>query len=81
MTHPDVSKGNSVKLYASQLGIKDYDICAIGDNYNDVSMLKIAGIGVAMGNAEEGVKTISDFVTLSNNESGVSHAIHKVLFW
>lgn len=81
MTHPEVSKGASVKLYASQLGIKDYDICAIGDNYNDVSMLKIAGIGVAMGNAEEGVKVISDFVTLSNNDSGVSHAIHKVLFW
>lgn len=79
MTHPEVSKGNSVKLIANSLGIKDYDICAIGDNYNDVSMLKIAGIGVAMGNAEEGVKVISDFVTLSNNESGVSHAIHKVL--
>lgn len=80
MTHADVSKGRSVKFYANRLGIKDYEICAIGDNYNDVSMIQIAGIGVAMGNAELGVKNLSDFVTLSNQEAGVAHAIRKVLF-
>ena len=80
MTHGDVSKGNAVKFYANALGIKDYDIVAIGDNFNDVSMIKMAGIGVAMGNAEEGVKAISDFVTLANHEGGVGHAIRKLLF-
>ncbi len=80
MTHADVSKGNAVKAYANQLGIKDYDIIAIGDNYNDVSMIQMAGIGVAMGNAEEGVKAISDFVTLPNHEGGVGHAIRTLLF-
>lgn len=81
MTHADVSKGNSVKFYANRMGIKDYDICAIGDNYNDLSMIRMAGIGVAMGNAESEIKQLSDFVTLSNNESGVAHAIGKVLMW
>ncbi len=80
MTHPDVSKGNSVKLYAAEKGIKPADICAIGDNYNDVSMIQMAGFGVAMGNAEDGVKSISDFVTLTNNEAGVAHAIRKIIF-
>lgn len=80
MTHADVSKGRSVKFYANRLGIKDYQICAIGDNFNDVSMIQMAGIGVAMGNAESEVKRLSDFVTLSNQEAGVAHAIRKVLF-
>lgn len=80
MTHADVSKGNAVKAYANQLGIKDYEIIAIGDNFNDVSMIQMAGIGVAMGNAEDGVKAISDFVTLPNHEGGVGHAIRKLLF-
>ncbi len=80
MTHADVSKGNAVKFYANALGIKDYDIVAIGDNFNDVSMIQMAGIGVAMGNAEEGVKAISDFVTLANHEGGVGHAIRRLLF-
>lgn len=81
MTHAEVSKGRSVKFFANRLGVKDYDICAIGDNYNDVSMIQMAGIGVAMGNAEQGVKKLSDFVTLSNHEAGVAHAIRKVLFF
>ncbi len=80
MTHANVSKGNSVKYYANALGIKDYDIMAIGDNFNDVSMIQMAGIGVAMGNAEEGVKAVSDFVTLANHEGGVGHAIRRLLF-
>lgn len=80
MTHPQVSKGNSVKFYANRLGVKDYDILAIGDNYNDVSMIKMAGIGVAMGNAEEGVKALSDYVTLANQDGGVGHAIRKFCF-
>jgi hypothetical protein len=81
MTHAEVSKGNAVKHFANKLGIKDYEIVAIGDNFNDVSMIKMAGIGVAMGNAEDDVKAISDFVTLPNHEGGVSHAIRKVLFF
>lgn len=79
MTHGEVSKGNAVKAYANSRGIKDYDIMAIGDNFNDQSMIHMAGIGVAMGNAVPHIKTISDFVTRTNNEHGVAHAIHTIL--
>jgi hydroxymethylpyrimidine pyrophosphatase-like HAD family hydrolase len=50
---------------------------AIGDNENDLSMLEYAGLAVAMGNGEDYVKEIADFVTLSNDESGVAYAINK----
>jgi hydroxymethylpyrimidine pyrophosphatase-like HAD family hydrolase len=50
---------------------------AIGDNFNDVPMLEVAGLSVAMGNADPSVKEIADVVTLTNNEHGVAHAIEK----
>ncbi len=52
----------------------------MGDNYNDIDMLKYAGLGVAMGNAPEEVKQAADFVTLSNEEDGVAAALEKYLF-
>jgi len=48
---------------------------AIGDADNDLSMLEVAGTSVAMANATESVKAIANVETLSNNESGVAHAI------
>ena len=50
---------------------------AAGDNNNDYQMLAFAGLAVAMGNAIEGIKEISDYVTLSNEEDGVAAAIEK----
>ena len=52
---------------------------AIGDNFNDVSMIRDAGIGVAMGNAPDEVKAIADFVTDTNVNGGVAKAIWRVL--
>ncbi|HBM80627.1 MAG TPA: sugar-phosphatase, partial [Clostridiaceae bacterium] len=54
-------------------------IICIGDSENDISMIKYAGLGIAMGNAEDEVKDASKFVTLSNEEDGVSYAIEKFL--
>ena len=50
---------------------------ACGDNPNDLEMIVFAGIGVAMGNAEDVVKEAADFVTLPNYEDGVAYAIEK----
>ena len=50
---------------------------ACGDSPNDGAMIKAAGIGVAMGNADESIKDIADFVTLSNTEDGVAYAVRK----
>ncbi|KKE80426.1 sugar-phosphatase [Bacilli bacterium] len=76
--HPSASKGNAVKMLAEQLGIKQEETMTIGDNGNDLSMIRYAGCGVAMGNAIPEVKAAADFQTRSNNESGVAYAIKKL---
>ncbi|HIY93728.1 Cof-type HAD-IIB family hydrolase [Companilactobacillus sp. HBUAS56275] len=73
----NVNKGEAVKYLAQQLEIELNDVLAIGDRDNDISMLEIAGKGVAMGNAQAGVKAVSDYVTTDNNHDGVGNAIEK----
>ena len=53
------------------------EVIAIGDGYNDLSMIKFAGMGIAMGNAQEPVKKAANEITLSNDEDGVAVAIEK----
>ncbi|TSB44899.1 sugar-phosphatase [Alkalicoccobacillus porphyridii] len=77
--NPSVSKGNAVKLLAEELGIKQEEIMALGDNGNDVSMIKFAGCGVAMGNAIPEVKEVADHITSSNNQNGVAQAIRELI--
>ena len=52
---------------------------ALGDQYNDISMLQKAGVSVAMGNAPHEIKAICSHVTATNEESGVAKAIEMVL--
>ncbi len=73
----DVSKGNAVKHLAESLGVKREEIICFGDNENDISMLSYAGLGIAMGNAEDIVKQHADYVTTSNDEDGISMALEK----
>jgi Cof subfamily protein (haloacid dehalogenase superfamily) len=77
--HPDVSKGNALRVIAANLGIAPEEVVAIGDNHNDIGMLSFAGLGVAMGNAHDEVKAAADYVTLSNAEEGVAAAIEKLV--
>ena len=53
------------------------EIVAFGDDYADIGMLKICGVGVAMGNAVQEVKDIADDITLSNEEDGVAVYLEK----
>ena len=66
-------------MLAEQLGIELCQTMACGDSENDIDIMQTAGIGVAMGNAEEKVKAIADYVTKSNQEDGVAHAIRKLV--
>lgn len=75
-----VSKGDALKILCEMKGIKPEEVMAIGDNENDLSMFEFAGTSVAMGNSSEYIKSHADFVTLSNDESGVAHAIYKYVF-
>jgi hypothetical protein len=71
----DVSKGSALKQLAALRGIDRSRIMAIGNYYNDIDMLRFAGLGIAMGNSPDEVKAAADAVTLSNDEEGVAHAI------
>lgn len=77
--HPEASKGNAVRKIAEMLGIKREEVMCIGDSGNDLSMIQYAGLGVAMENAMDVLKKHADYITLSNNESGVAHAIRKFI--
>lgn len=73
------SKGNALKHLADHLNINLNNIMTIGDNFNDVSMLKIVENSVAMGNAHDDIKNMCKYVTLKNTESGVGYAINNFI--
>lgn len=50
---------------------------AVGDNQNDISMIKAAGLGIAVANAREEVKKAADYVTVSNNDDAIAEIIEK----
>jgi 5-amino-6-(5-phospho-D-ribitylamino)uracil phosphatase len=72
-----VSKGNALKILAHHLAIPLDETMAIGDGANDISMLRAAGVGVAMGQAPRRVRAIADAVTTSNAEDGLARAIEQ----
>ncbi len=73
------SKGNALKVLADHFGYKLSEIVVFGDQDNDVSMLEIAGMSVAMANASVNAKKVSKYATVSNNDSGVAKWIRKHL--
>ena len=73
------SKGDALLRLASMLNLPRESTMACGDGDNDFSMIRLAGIGVAMGNGEEKIKEIADYVTGSNDESGVAQAIEALI--
>ncbi|PTY40996.1 Cof-type HAD-IIB family hydrolase [Brachyspira hampsonii] len=74
----DVSKGNALKWICNKKGIDIKNTIAFGDNFNDIEMIEYAGVGVAMGNAEENVKQKADYITLSNDEDGVGKFLSDI---
>ncbi|MBS4200787.1 HAD family phosphatase [Bacillus sp. FJAT-49732] len=77
--HHEARKGNALRRYVEDKGISLEDTMAMGDNYNDLSMLKIVGHSVAMGNSEQEIKDICRYETDTNDEDGVAKAIMKAL--
>jgi len=72
-----VSKGSAVKILADYYGISKEQVMCIGDSENDLSMIKFAGLGIAMGNADEDVKKAAGYITDNNNCDGVAKVIEK----
>ncbi|ACL70361.1 Cof-type HAD-IIB family hydrolase [Halothermothrix orenii] len=75
----EISKGKALEKVASGFEIPLSQVIAIGDSWNDLEMIKAAGLGVAMGNSPEQIKAEADLVTLSNKENGVARILEKVL--
>ena len=64
-----------IQRYLELLGIKREEIIAFGDAENDLEMIRYAGIGVAMGNGEEAVKAVADYVTADIDDDGIEKAL------
>ena len=74
------NKGAAMRRLCAHLGVDSKDTMAFGDGSNDLTMIRTAGIGVAMGNAWQGLKDAADYITLTNDEDGVAHAMEKFVF-
>ncbi len=73
-----IDKGTGIKELSEILKINIEETIAIGDNYNDLSMIKVAGLGVCCVNGEEEVKKYADYITVKNNNKGaVAEVINK----
>lgn len=72
-----IDKAESLEVLLLKLGMTRDDLVACGDGRNDVTMINYAGMGVAMENACDDVKNVSNFITTSNDEDGVALAIEK----
>jgi hydroxymethylpyrimidine pyrophosphatase-like HAD family hydrolase len=77
MISPSVSKGEAVAWLVGQLGVDLRQVLAIGDGENDVEMLQLAGIGVAVANAMPATKAAADVCVAANDESGVAEALRR----
>jgi len=73
------SKGNALEMLATRLKIPFNQVMAIGDSPNDISMLERVNYSVAMGNANDEIKALCNFVTYTNRNNGVAHAIYQAL--
>jgi len=79
VVHKEANKRHALEYLSGHFGIKQEEVIAIGDNFNDMDMMQYAGLGVAMGNAPEYLKESADYVTRSNDEDGVRHVLEKFI--
>lgn len=73
----NASKGTALKVLLKEMGIPASQAMAIGDGENDIEMLELAGLGVAMGNANDHIKSVANVTTKTNDEDGVAEAVEK----
>lgn len=78
-TAKDVDKSEALKASVEKLGYSSDEMIAFGDGENDITMVDYAGCGVAMGNAIDSLKEVSDYITLSNDQDGIAYALKNIL--
>lgn len=77
--HPEVNKGTAITALANHFGIDIKDTIAFGDASNDLEMLEVAGVGVAMENGSDELKAVANVISKSNKEAGVAHYLYEHL--
>ncbi|GAB2238804.1 hypothetical protein Droror1_Dr00024717 [Drosera rotundifolia] len=80
ITPPGTSKGDGVKMLLEHLDVSAREVMAIGDGENDIEMLELAGLGVALSNGSEKTKAVVNVIGASNDEDGVADAIYGYAF-
>lgn len=74
---PGASKAEALDVLLARLEIAPEQVMALGDGENDIPMLRMAGIGVAMGNAQQMVRDAADYITGTNDADGVADAVEQ----
>lgn len=74
-----IDKAQSLARLLEKTGLTREEMIACGDGYNDLSMIRYAGLGVAMENGVLPVRNAADYITLSNNNDGVAHVVEKFM--
>jgi hydroxymethylpyrimidine pyrophosphatase-like HAD family hydrolase len=74
-----IVRAQSLTVLVEKMGATKDEMIAVGDGFNDLSMIKFAGLGVAMANAQEVVRQSADYITLSNEEDGVAAVVEKFM--
>ncbi len=74
-----IDKAASLQILLHEIGSSADEMIACGDGFNDISMIKLAGLGVAMANAQLEVQENADFITVSNDEDGIAQVVEKFL--
>lgn len=74
-----IDKAQSLAVLLKEIHLTKEEMIAVGDGFNDLSMIKYAGLGVAMQNAQPVVKENADFITLTNDEDGVAYVVEKFI--
>ena len=75
-----INKAATLGKLLDKLGMTPAEMIACGDGFNDVEMIKFAGLGVAMDNAVPEVKAVADYVTKSNDDNGIVEVLEKFVF-
>ncbi|GHU40399.1 haloacid dehalogenase [Bacilli bacterium] len=79
VNHQAAQKGQALQKVTELLNLPLSKVAALGDNFNDMSMLAAVGVGIAMANAEAEVKEIAKYTTVTNVENGVAYAVEQIL--
>lgn len=79
VAHADACKWQGLQFLARHLGMDAAEVCTVGDQVNDLTMIAGAGLGVAMGNAHPSVQQAADWVTAANDADGIVDVVERVL--